>query len=243
VSEGSKIEVVHRFFSGTGTSYDSMVRVGTLGFDRRWKNRIMEKIPRNPTRIMDQACGTGILTFKIAQSFPHCRVVGVELRDEYLDLARARARSLKISHVEFFLGRAEDVFVNESFDCVTSSYLAKYAELGPLLRNIRGMLRRGGVLVMHDFSYPSNRAFAAVWELYFRLLRRIGNWKYPQWKTVFDELPEFLRKTTWVRDLTASLQENGFSDIRLEYLTFGAAAIVTAKKAGIVEWWNIERME
>ena len=109
----SKVEVVQRFFSGTGFSYDQVAFICTCGFDKYWKKKILDKIPAHPACIVDQACGTGILTLKIARRFPDCRVIGVELRDEYLTIAREKARTLGISNVDFILGRAEDVVLDK----------------------------------------------------------------------------------------------------------------------------------
>lgn len=111
ISTSSGVETANRFFEGTGRSYDLIVDLCTLGFDLWWKERLLRMIPPKPARIVDQACGTGSLTFKIARRFPSCRVTGVELRSEYLDLARAKARSLKLDNVDFLLGRAEEVAV------------------------------------------------------------------------------------------------------------------------------------
>ncbi len=225
-----RVELVHRFFSGTGPTYDWVVNLCTFGADIWWKKRILEKIPKGSTRIMDQGCGTGILTFQIARKFPHSRIVGVELRDEYLNIAREKARALKLGNVDFILGRAEDVLLEDNFDCITSSYLAKYVELGILIRNIKKMLQNGGVLVMHDFTYPRNRTVASIWESYFRLLQIVGDWKYPQWREIYYRLPKFMRETNWATDLTRILGENAFSDIHNQSLTFGTSAIVTARK-------------
>jgi demethylmenaquinone methyltransferase/2-methoxy-6-polyprenyl-1,4-benzoquinol methylase len=224
------VETAHRFFSGTGTSYDLIVRVCTIGADLWWKSKILEKIPPNSHRIIDQACGTGILTFRIARRFPHSRVMGVELRDEYLAIARQKARRFKLKNVEFILGRAEEVFIKEPVDCITSSYLAKYAELANLVHNAKGMLRQRGTLVFHDFTYPRGRIFPAIWESYFKILQTIGSRLFPSWKTAFDELPGFLHNSRWVPDLLKRLTEDSFSDIRLESLFFGTSAIVTATK-------------
>jgi demethylmenaquinone methyltransferase/2-methoxy-6-polyprenyl-1,4-benzoquinol methylase len=230
MSGDPRIEVVNRFFSGTGSTYDRIVNLWTVGFDLLWKKRILARIPERPARILDQACGTGILTFKIAQKFPFCHVIGVELRDEYLIIAKKKAEALKIANVEFILGRAEDVLLKDRFDCITSSYLAKYAELDHLIRNAKKMLRDGGLLAMHDFTYPRSQVFAWIWEHYFKLMQTAGSWKYPQWRTVFYELPEFLRKTEWVTDLVRLLRERAFQDITTESLTFGTSAIVTANR-------------
>ncbi|CAI8827769.1 class I SAM-dependent methyltransferase [Methylocaldum szegediense] len=223
--------LAHRFFAGTGASYDTVVKLFTLGCDVWWKKRIVDAIPKDASYIVDQACGTGILTFKIARRFPSCRVTGVELRDEYLNIAKEKARALRLKNVDFLLGKAEDVRVDGPVDCITSSYLAKYAELRSLIRNAKAMLRPGGLLVMHDFACPKDPWFARFWAFYLQILQTVGPKFFPEWKTVFDELPCFLRQTTWLTELPEVLQENGFSPVRTETLTCGASALVTATKS------------
>jgi len=226
-----RTEIVQRFFSGTGRTYDRVVNFNTFGFDRCWKKRILAKIPEGSTCILDQGCGTGILTFQIARRFPRCRVIGVELQDEYLAIAREKARVLKFPNVEFVLGKAEDLLFEMKFDCVTSSYLAKYADLEGLTRNLRQMLRNGGIVIMHDFTYPQNRAFAKVWEFYFNILQTVGRWTYPQWQEIYCGLPALLRETRWVQELSKTLAANGFSDIRIQSYTLGTSAMVSARKS------------
>ena len=226
----SKLEVVYRFFSGNGSSYDLVATICTCGLDKYWKRRILAEIPAHSARILDQACGTGILTMKIARQFPGCEVIGVELRDEYLDLAKEKARVTGLKNVQFVLGRAEDVIPEGEHDCITSSYLAKYADLGILIANAREMLRAGGLIIMHDFTLPSRPVFQFLWQAYFVLLRTIGSRIWPEWRTVFHELPEFLRQSTWVPEVLAALREQAFCDISIKSLTFGTSAIVTARR-------------
>ena len=180
---------------------------------------------------MDQACGTGILTFKMAQKYPESQIIGIDITKEYLSIAKCKAKKREFNNVELILGKAEEVLLDSSFDCITSSYLAKYADLGILVANARNMLRDGGILIIHDFTYPANQTFALVWEFYFKVLQAIGKQCYPEWKTVFYELPGFLRKTRWVIQLVETLETNRFANITLEYLTLGTSAIVTAKRA------------
>ncbi len=225
-----RIELVHRFFSGTGPTYDSIVNLCTFGFDRLWKKRMLDRFPERPMRLIDHACGTGILTFKIARQFPDCHVIAVELRDEYLEIARQKAKSMGINNVEFLLSRAEDVLLEGPFDCITASYLAKYADLITLTRKTKKMLRKGGVFLMHDFTYPSNRAFAWIWGLYFSLLQKVGTLWYPQWRTIYYELPELIRKTNWVTELVELLKKEGFSEITIDTLTFETSALVMGRK-------------
>lgn len=227
-----RLERVHRFFSGTGATYDFMVNFATFGIDRRWKRRIVERLPPNPTRVLDLACGTGILTLAIARHYPNCRVVGVELRDEYLEIARTKARKLGTRNVEWVLGRAEDYRSSVPFDCVCSSYLAKYADLRRLTRNTKDMLVGGGLLLMHDFTYPPKAYLAWIWRCYFKILQLAGSRLFPAWREIFYGLPRLIEETRWVPELQEALRENGLERTRMEYLTACGSAIITARKAG-----------
>jgi demethylmenaquinone methyltransferase/2-methoxy-6-polyprenyl-1,4-benzoquinol methylase len=225
-------ETVKRFFAGTGGSYDRISSLCTFGADRWWKRKILEKIPRGSTAIMDQACGTGILSLKIARRFPSAAVVGVDMTPEYLDVAREKAERAGVKNVRFFLGRAEDTEPSGmTFDCITSSYLAKYADLELLVAGFGRMLKNGAVVVVHDFTYPANRPFAKIWEFYFLILQTVGARVYPEWNAAFQGLPKLLRQSSWPTELEERLERSGFSDITTDFLTIGTAAIVTARKA------------
>lgn len=226
----SQRALVKRFFTGTGSSYDFMVNFGTFGCDKLWKKRIICHVPAATKRILDLACGTGILTFALAEKFPDAQVIGVDITKEYLDIALDKARGISLPNVEFIHKGAEEAVFDKPFDCVTASYLAKYADLERLTKNVHGMLKPDGIFVMHDFTYPSNRVIAVLWEFYFKLQQTVGILFYPKWRTIYNELPVLLRETDWIEELQAALKDAGFDKITVEFLTLGGAAIVTAKK-------------
>ena len=221
-------ELVERFFRGTGSTYDMVVNVATFGIDRRWKRRLASLIPPGAERILDLACGTGISTLAIAQRFPNSRIVGVELRDEYLAIARGKLRRRGMSNVELVLSRAEDYRSTQPFDCISSSYLAKYADLPLLVRNCREMLKDGGLLVMHDFILPPKPYLVAMWRLYFKALQLAGGALLPAWNEIYYGLPRLIEQTRWLPELQQALAENRFRGIRTEYLTAYGSAIVSA---------------
>jgi demethylmenaquinone methyltransferase / 2-methoxy-6-polyprenyl-1,4-benzoquinol methylase len=223
-------ELAEQFFSGNGATYDQIASFSTLGLDGWWKRKILNKIPKTSNRIIEQASGTGILTCKIARLFPKCRVIGVELHAEYLNIARKKARDLQLTNVEFIHGRAEEVILDGEFDCIASAYLAKYVDLDLLVAHAKKMLREGGVLIMHELTRPTNSLFVGLWKMHFKFLQTYGKWKYPEWGVAFRDLPLLLTKTQWVDELTHALRANKFLDIKVEYLIFGASVIVSARK-------------
>jgi demethylmenaquinone methyltransferase / 2-methoxy-6-polyprenyl-1,4-benzoquinol methylase len=223
-------EFAERFFSQNGASYDHIARVATLGLDGWWKSKILKRIPRTPGRILEQASGTGILTCKIARQFPNCHIIGVELQQEYLNIARQKVRDLGLSKVEFIHGRAEDLVLQGEFDCIVSDYLAKYVDLDRLVAHAWTMLRTGGLLIMHELSRPTRPLFVALWNIHFKFLRAYGRWQYPEWNAAFNDVPALLANSRWVEELAAALRANRFSDIKIEHQIFGASVIVSARK-------------
>ena len=228
--EDARLALVERFFSGTGASYDAMVHWATLGFDGRWKRCMLERIPDGGGPVLDLACGTGISTLSIAHRYPHRHVVGVELREEYLRIAREKVLRLAITNVEFVLSRAEDFDSALRFDCITSSYLAKYADLPLLVERCSRMLQPGGLFMMHDFTLPPKPWLRAIWRLYFATMRRTVARAFPEWKEIYDGLPLLIEETRWLTSLDDALRRNGFADVELDFLTLYGSAIVTARR-------------
>ena len=223
------INLAHEFFAGNASSYDDVVRLTTLGNDRRWKERIVQCLSA-PTRVLDLACGTGILTFAIAGQYPKCTLIGVDLTAEYLDIAKQRATAIGRSDIQFVHSAAEDFRQVAPCDAIVSSYLAKYADLDVLTANAASMLKPGGVLLMHEFTYPTNPLVALVWELYFPVLQWIPSAQLRQWRAAFQGLPKLVRDTTWVANLRNAMQQNSFTDIQTKSLSWGTAAIVTGRR-------------
>ena len=101
-------DIVKHFFTGTGSSYDSIVNLFTYGADRYWKKKLLAKVPKS-RKILDLACGTGIVAFKLAKMNPCCKIVGVDMMWEYLVEAKKKTFLNNCSEVQLICARAEDV--------------------------------------------------------------------------------------------------------------------------------------
>lgn len=221
---------VQRFFQQTGKSYETVVKVCTFGIDSIWKNTILSEID-HPETVLDLACGTGIVSFAIAKRFPNCRVIGVDITESYLQVARGKAEKSQIKNVQFIQEWAEEFSTKQKFDCITSSYLAKYADIPKLIKHTTTMLKPGGLLLFHDFTYPKSRIISSAWEIHFILLQRLGSKFYPEWSEVFYDLPDMVRKTTWVEDLMTAMKENGFFNIRRKILTLQGSTLISGQRS------------
>lgn len=216
---------VKKFFDNTAESYDKIVHLTTFGKDVYWKEEIINKIP-NCNSILDLACGTGVLTFKIAKRFPDVDITGVDITRRYLDVAKNK---LKPCHkILFFLCDAEKLNLDKKFDCITSSYIPKYCNPSILIERCLYHLNSEGKIVLHDFTYPSYKIIRLLWNFYFTILRVIGFFT-PRWKPVFKNLPHLIRSTNWVKEYKDVMEKKGL-DVEVLYLTCGTSAILTGTK-------------
>lgn len=213
-------ELVSVFFDDTGKSYDRVVNCTTFGRDNFWKKQIVSKISGGT--ILDLACGTGILTRMIAKKFPSSEIVGVDITQNYLDVAK---KNSDFRNISFVLEDAEKLDLDKKFDFIVSSYIPKYCDACTLIAKCMTHLNPGGVIILHDFVYP--KSIRKIWHFYFGVLQFLGNF-IPSWKAAFLGLPKLIESSNWVSDYTGIMKENGL-DVTLEYHTFGCSCILSGK--------------
>ena len=224
LAESAK-NLVPKFFDETGTTYDGVVSYGTLGKDKYWKRKMLEKIS-DGNSFLDLACGTGILTREIAKKFPNADIIGIDITKSYLDVAKENSNSF--NNISFILDDAEKFKVDSKFDCITASYLPKYCDPEILVKNCMSHLKPNGMIIFHDFTYPKNPTVRGLWNFFLTFLRLVGYF-IPSWKDALVGLPKLIRRTKWLESYSDIMVKNGL-EVSHQYLTYGAAAILTGTK-------------
>lgn len=225
----ARTHLLREMFDGTGPTYDEIVAEATGGADREWKADLIGRIG-SPARVLDLACGTGILTFMIRDLFPSAELVGVDRSIEFLSVAIARARSRGDERARFVLGDAETTEVGGSFDAIVSCYLPKYADLPVLVARLGGSLAPAGRLVMQDFLYPEHPDVRRAWERRFDRLRRRAEDGWPEARRMFEILPAVIRESRWVEELPRLLVARGLEGVRVIRQDWGLSALVIARQ-------------
>jgi demethylmenaquinone methyltransferase / 2-methoxy-6-polyprenyl-1,4-benzoquinol methylase len=212
-----------RFFTPyNADSYDLVVRLATFGQDFAWKREIIRAIG-DRSHVLELACGTGILSSMLARRGKN--VAGIDLTFEYL---QASKRKLNAPIAQ---GTAEILpYRSESFDAIVSSYLAKYVDIQEVIDECWRVLRPGGIIVFHDFTYPSGLISRSLWNIYFALLRLVAGRFVESWKVVFGQLDDIIKKSDWVDQTTNVLKNRKFQSVNCRWYTAGTAAIVSAEK-------------
>ncbi len=108
-------------------------------------------------RVLDVGCGIGDPTLQVAVLVgPHGRVLGLDIAEEMIAIARERAAVLGLTHAEF---RVEDVTTaalpEASFDAVLGRWSLIYLEDVPrVLERLRGCLVPGGRIAVTAWAPP-----------------------------------------------------------------------------------------
>ena len=218
-------KLVAKFFGKTSKSYDRVVTWATFGRDKYWKKQILREIP-SVSSVLDLACGTGILTRLIADAYPNAKIIGVDIMQNYLDVAKTNSQNY--GNITFVNQDAEKLNLDLKFDCITSSYLPKYCDAETLVKVCIKHLKDDGVIIFHDFTYPKNSFVQNLWDLYFVVLNFIGIF-IPSWKDVFRDLPKLIRSTSWLDDYEKTMRHNGLQTEQ-KLLTLDSSAILVGKK-------------
>jgi len=218
-------DLVPTFFNNTSSSYDKIVNYTTFGKDNFWKNKILEHLSTEKT-VLDLACGTGILTKLIAEKLPHAEIIGVDVTKNYLE--KAKEKLISYQNISFVNQDAEKLNLGKHFDCITASYLPKYCIADVLVKNCLEHLNDGGKIILHDFTYPTNKLIQKLWNFYFKVLYLAGFF-IPNWKQVFIDLPFLIRTTNWVREYTKTMENYGLIT-HTQNLTWGSSAIIVGTK-------------
>ena len=109
---------------------------------------------------LDIGCGGGDVTFDLARAVgPQGRVVGVDLDEIELDLARRDAQAHGLANVAF---EKQDVTAwepEEMFDVVYCRFLLTHlADPAALISTVRRHLRPGGVFIVEDIDFRGHFA-------------------------------------------------------------------------------------
>ena len=138
-----------------------------LSFWDRYGRRTIERLrlPRGK-RVLDVCCGSGASAIPAAEVVgPEGYVIGIDLAENLLALARTKARTRDLHNIEFRAGNILDLdFPDASFDAVVCVFGIFFVpDMPAAVRALWGLVRPGGKLAITTwgprFCEPATTAF------------------------------------------------------------------------------------
>jgi demethylmenaquinone methyltransferase / 2-methoxy-6-polyprenyl-1,4-benzoquinol methylase len=159
-------------FAELPRSYDEVAAAFSFFQDGRWRRAAVAAVEARPgDRVLDVACGTGLVTKELAGRWG-CRVVGLDQSEAMLARARAKAAAdpRLAARASFVRGEAEELpFAAAEFDHLTFTYLLRYVDdPAATLRELARVVKPGGRVSSLEFCVPAG-AWLWPWRLYTRV--------------------------------------------------------------------------
>jgi demethylmenaquinone methyltransferase / 2-methoxy-6-polyprenyl-1,4-benzoquinol methylase len=231
-----KRRYVRALFATIADRYDFITVVLSYGQDRRWKRRVIAlAAPRAGLRVLDLATGTGDLA--IASAARGARVVGLDITQRMIELARAKvarpfpasARSPldRASALHFLVGDMLALpFPAALFDIVTTGYgLRNVPNLALAIDEIRRVLAPGGQVLSLDFNRPTNALIRAMYLLYLTVVGATLGWTLHRDPDTYRYIPASIRQYPGAEAVAQMFEARGFSRVRHYRVLGGLMAI------------------
>lgn len=212
-------------------AHESMVRTLAAQAEAIWpQERPIFRAHALPERasVLDVGCGTGEILLRLAAEYPRVTLLGIDVHEPHLELARARARAFG-TRVEF---RAGDAFALDlpdgSFDLTVCRHMLQAVpEPQRVLAEMQRVTRSGGRLhvLAEDYGMIHCHPCAVDGDRFWR------------------EGPIKLGESTGTdlhggRKAYHWLHELGLADIRVEYAVIDTVRVDRSVLTGIFEAWR-----
>jgi demethylmenaquinone methyltransferase/2-methoxy-6-polyprenyl-1,4-benzoquinol methylase len=219
-----------QLFAEVAPRYDFITRALSLWCDASWKRDLITALPLlEKPFCLDLACGTGDITLLLAAKYPQGRIVGLDITDPMLALARARSTSSNVEFVNQDMGFLS--FDSKSADIVSGGYALRNApDLETTVDEIHRVLKPGGIGAFLDFSKPTGRFSQHL--QYWILKIWAGAWGIMLHRNneVYGYIAESLRRFPERDALKRMFEDKGFTIIASQLYLLGITELLVVRK-------------
>lgn len=230
---------VESMFDSIAPAYDLMNFIMSLGMCGHWRNKAIRlaagRLAAEPRNILDVATGTGDVAFALHRRYPSAGIIGIDLSEGMLGMARAKQKSIVESaggSIEFRQGDSLALeFPDDSFDLVTVAYGVRNFEnladgYGEMLR----VLRPGGAICVVELSMPTSSVPLFFYKMYTRGAIPVAGRLISGDPRAYSYLHESIEAAPQRAAMTALMEKAGFREARWKSLMPGVVTIYTALK-------------
>ena len=227
-SEFSSTEV-EKMFDEVSKRYILTNRLLSLGLDILWRKKTASLIKTShPKKILDLATGSGDLAICLKRACPNSTVIGVDLSDQMLAIAKKRGicvQKLDAQNLPFSDGE---------FDAVTVGFgFRNFNDWERGAKEAFRVLKNGGIFIILDFSLPSSSFLRGVYILYLKfLLPYLGSFLSGR-RGAYAYLSRSILSFPSGKGLLSLLGRNGFQRLKHFPLSGGVVSIYLGEKGFI----------
>jgi ubiquinone/menaquinone biosynthesis methyltransferase len=216
-----------RMFERIAPTYDLVNRLMSAGVDRQWRARAVAEVAGGPAGpVLDLCAGTMDLTEMLARARPGDRLVAADFAPAMLEKGRHKAPNAEVVVAD----AAALPFDAASFAVVVCGFgMRNLADPVAGAREVRRVLRPGGVFVTLEFFRPTRIVTRAFHRAYATLLLPAVAGMLSGDRGAYDYLARSMAGFLSREEYELALLGAGFAKVVGQELTLGVAAIVRAE--------------
>ena len=223
-------------FDAIAGRYDLLNRFLSVGFDRRWRRRMVRSLGLTDTQtVLDLCTGTADVAIALCQADPACRrVIGVDFSTEMLRHGQNKLNTQDLISKVHLL-RADGTAIplpSGSVDAATIAFGIRNIQ-NPMnaLLEIRRVVRPGGRLVILEFGMPSTPGIRTLYRWYFRKILPWFGRLASGHDSAYSYLPRSVGEFPSGLAFCQMMQEAGFIETRAHMLQFGIVYLYEGVRA------------
>ncbi len=223
-----------KVFSAIATRYDLLNHLLSLNIDRSWRKELVECAEVKPGEsILDVCTGTGEVAIRLAWMNSCKEIVGMDWSDEMLHLARRKIIKRKLD-MRITLLNADVLclpFDDSFFDVVCIGFgLRNLTDRQKGISEMARMLKKGGRLLILEFSPPRNDLFGLFYKLCLNtmipIVGGIVSGSMSAYKYLSTSINSFLKP----EEIAELMEQAGLKNVWFKSLTGGIAYIYRGEK-------------
>jgi len=233
VNVGKKADHVEGVFHSVAEEYDLMNDAMSFGMHRLWKKMLIELSELSDNSlVLDVASGTADIPRLISKKFKSASILVTDINESMLALGKDRAINENFfQNCSFALASGENLpYQDNTFDLVTIGFgLRNFTNKQKGLKEMKRVLKPGGVLLILEFSKPTNSIFSKVYDWYsFNIIPKLGSLLANDSES-YQYLAESIRMHPDQETLKDMVMDAGFEQCKFYNLVNGVVAIHQAK--------------
>jgi len=239
VSVEEKQEKVNEVFTSVADTYDKMNDAMSMGIHRCWKDWFVAELrPRNKTKMLDMAGGTGDIAFRALLEAE--RLYGTKKVDFDITVADINADMLRVgehranenskidqSRLNFQVQDAHNLtFEDNSFDYYTISFgIRNCTDIEKVLEEAYRVLKPGGRFMCLEFSAGVNPVLKPLYDFWsFNVIPPMGQVLANDWDS-YQYFVESIRKFPEQDEFKLMIESVGFEHTHYKDYTLGICSL------------------
>jgi demethylmenaquinone methyltransferase/2-methoxy-6-polyprenyl-1,4-benzoquinol methylase len=228
----AKRSYVRRMFTAIAPRYDLLNHVLSLNIDRLWRRHAIRALRWSEApagRYLDLCAGTLDLAAELSRQPGFAgRVLGADFVVPMLRLGRPKAPAVLAVGAD-----ALDLpFPDRAFDgCMVGFGVRNLADLDRGLVEMARVLKRGGRVVILEFSTPGTWPTRPLYRFYFRRVLPLVGRMVSKHTTAYSYLPDSVDRFPDPPEVAQRMRRHGYADVQYQSLSFGIATLYRGVKA------------